>query len=271
MAEHTDLTAQVVESVLASKGYAAISRDLVTRLAVDETQKRRTLKEAVRSVKSRLHQVANAYLPDTPRYADWLALLRQARASGDPNALRAACRRVMTFHASTRERLPILDAFYATTLAPCAPVQSVLDVACGLNPLCLPWMPLAPDAEYIACDVVQDEVAFVNAFLREAGIGGRAVVCDVLSALPDVRVDVALVLKTLPCLERIDKDAAPRLLDALQARFIVVSYPVSSLGGRAKGMPQNYEERFLALAGSRAWQVTTFRFATELAFLVQTG
>ena len=52
------------------------------------------------------------------------------------------CLERMRGHASTQERLPILEEFFQTTLASIAPVESVLDLACGLNPLALPWMPL---------------------------------------------------------------------------------------------------------------------------------
>ena len=56
----------------------------------------------------------------------------------------------MGYHSSTRERLPILEQFYARALADIPPARVVLDLACGLNPLALAWMPLgeaiaAPD------------------------------------------------------------------------------------------------------------------------------
>lgn len=260
---------RVVDAVLAGAAYRPLSRDLVQRVAAAELAKRRNEKETIKATRSKLHQAAKAYLPDAPRYASWLAELRAARATGDAQSLRDACRRVMAFHTSTRERLPILDEFYAATLAPCGPIHSVLDVACGLNPLATPWMPLAPGAEYIACDVITDAIAFVDAFLQDSALQQRAVVCDVLGGLPEHNVDVALVLKTIPCLEHMDKDAAPRLLDAINARWVLVSFPVHSLGGRSKGMLATYEARFMALASTRPWQVQPFRFAAELAFLVR--
>nr|AIA18839.1 Ribosomal RNA methyltransferase (FmrO) [uncultured bacterium] len=175
----------------------------------------------------------------------------------------------MRHHASTRERLPILESFYASTLASLGPVRSVLDLACGLNPLALPWMPLAPDARYYACDIYADMIAFLNSFFAQAGIRGQARVCDLVAGAPDEQVDLALVLKALPPLDQQAKHAGRDLLRALNARHILVSFPAHSLGGRGKGMAENYEQRFRALADAEGWSIERFVFRTELAFLIR--
>ncbi len=238
------------------------------RVGAAELGKRRSLKEAIKATKNKLHQVGGAYLDGDMRYAAWLDDLR---AAGDPEALRVVCRTVMAHHASTRERLPVLERFFAETLASLAPVRSVIDVACGLNPLAAPWMPLAPGATYTACDIYTDMTAFVGDFLALAGLAGRVSTCDVGGPLPDLpseRADVAFVLKTIPCLEQVDKAAGLRLLDAVNAAHVLVSFPVRSLGGYNKGMVEHYEARLAALLAERGWPVTRFEFETELAFLV---
>jgi 16S rRNA (guanine(1405)-N(7))-methyltransferase len=189
-----------------------------------------------------------------------------------PEGLRPVCAAVMRQHASTRERLPILEEFYTTTLAGIAPVHRLLDVACGFNPLAIPWMPLAPDAEYYACDIYEDLIAFVNEFFSLAGVRGRAEVADVATSLPRTpAVDVALLLKTLPCLEQTDRSASLRLLETIPAAHLLVSFPVRSLGGRQKGMIGHYEAHFRELIAGKSWPVQRFEFATELAFLVRKG
>ncbi len=185
------------------------------------------------------------------------------------SALAQACLAIMRHHASTRERLPILESFYASTLASLGPVRSVLDLACGLNPLALPWMPLAPDASYYACDIYADMIAFLNGFFAQAGIRGQACVCDLAAGAPDEQADLALVLKALPPLDQQTKHAGRDLLRALNVRHILVSFPAHSLGGRGKGMAENYEQRFRALADAEGWSIERFVFPTELAFLVR--
>lgn len=262
-----DALDRLVVAVRSSAKYGTVSEAFVRRVGAAELGKRRSLKEAIKATKNKLHQVGGAYLGAAQDYPRWLAILREAAAQGNP-ALRDACRTIMAHHASTRERLPILETFFAATLAPIAPVQSVLDVACGLNPLALPWMPLAPGAKYLACDIYRDMIEFVGAFLALAGADGRAFVCDVVHEPPAERVHLALILKTIPCLEQVDKAAGLRLLDAVPADYALVSFPARSLGGRDKGMIAHYEARLGALLVERHWPVQRFEFETELAFLV---
>ncbi len=263
-----DELATLVEAVLSSPKYATVAPDFVRTIGARELAHRRSLKEAVKATKNKLHQVGGAYLGGRLDYAAWLAHLRMAYQSGDQAAFRRACVSVMRHHASTKERLPILDTFYATTLAGLPPIRSVLDVACGLNPLAIPWMGLPPDVEYYACDIYRDMVDFIGGFLALIGIRGGVEACDLIHTPLPHRVDLALVLKTIPCLEQIDKSAGQRLLEGLNAPYILVSFPARSLGGRDKGMPVNYEEHFRELIAGKGWTVCRFEFATELAFLV---
>lgn len=268
----------LVREIQESAKYRHVCPDLIRRLGTRELANRHNLKEAVKETKNTLHQIAGAFLDPKMRYDAWLQQLQQAAASNPPPdtqhpiPLLPPLLEIMTNHASTRERLPLLDTFYAQTLEAIAPVRSVLDLCCGLNPLALPWMPLAPDATYHACDLYGDMMAFLNSFFGLAGINGVAEVCDVVHAPPTPPVHLALLLKALPPLEQTDKHAALRLLHALNAEHILVSFPTRTLGGRNKQMSDHYEARFRALLAeepeSRHWQLQRFSFANELCFLV---
>ncbi|MGH2501183.1 MAG: 16S rRNA methyltransferase, partial [Ktedonobacterales bacterium] len=278
---------QLVAAVRASARYRSVAEPLIRRLGERELAKRRSLKEAIKATKNKLHQVAGAYL-DEPRYDAWLSELRATweddgddaakAAEATEECRQAALRQVMARHASTRERLPILDQFYAQTLAGIGPIRSVLDLACGLNPLALRWLPLADDAEYVACDIYGDMMAFLGGYFAletahgRPGLRGLAETRDALAAPPQRHADLALILKAIPCLEQIDKSAGERLLLSTRADHLLISFPAHSLGGKSKGMVENYEARFHELMeqtgiGARA-TITRFTFATELAFLV---
>ena len=272
--EGNDALDALVAQVLASPKYRAVSPDLARRVGAIELAKAANLKEAVKATKNRLHQVAGAYL-ESPRYGAWLAELRAAFAEGEP-AARQMLRHVMARHASTRERLPILDEFYAQTLASLGPFQRVLDLACGLNPFAIPWLPLAEGAEYIACDIYSDLAAFLNsAFALHgpfAAVRAHAETRDILSDPPETEADLVLLLKAIPCLEQVDRDAGARLLSAIRAPRILISYPLRTLGGRAVGMERHYDESFhalLARIGGSHWRVTRHTFPTELAYLIE--
>jgi len=261
---------RLVETVLASSKYKDVSHDLIRGVGLRELAKRASLKEAVKATKNKLHQVGGAYLTDKEDYARWLHELAQLYHAGDQDAFLAYVKKVMSYHASTRERLPILEQFYTTILADLPPMHRVLDVACGFNPLALLWMPLAKPVEYYAYDIYKDMLGFLEDFMGLVGVQGQAQVCDVIQSCPGVPVDVAFVLKAIPCLEQVDKSAGAKLLHSINARYIIVSFPIHSLGGRSRGMESNYEAHFLSLVESNNWKIKKFEFATELAFLVIT-
>jgi len=265
---------RLVAEVSSSPKYAAITPDLVAWIGARELAHRRSLKEAVKATKNKLHQVGGAYQEGGIDYAQALGCLAAATENETP--LKDALRQAMAGHASTRERLPILDTFFQVCLAPIAPVRSVLDLACGLNPLAAPWMPLAPGARYTALDIYQDMVDFLNAAFAHLKLDGRAARANLLAEWPVEPASepvyepaqVAFLLKTLPCLEQLDKNAGARLLERIPAQHLLISYPARSLGGHDKGMRENYEAHFNALSAGRGWTIQRFAFASELAFLV---
>jgi len=261
-AEQEALT-QLINAVISSAKYGQVAPELVCAIGAQELSKRRNLKEAIKATKNKLHQTVGAYWSGKPAYAAWLTALRTAP---DPDSQRAACETMLRQHASTRERLPLLDEFYPTLFADLLPIRSILDLACGLNPLTIPWMPLAPDARYHACDVDAEQVGFLQQALPLLGVQGTASVCDLLQPFTAPAVEVVLLLKTLPCLEQIDKSVSARLVTRLHAPVIIISYPAQSLGGRNKGMVQSYRTHFQQLFPADDRQIQEFVFPTEIVF-----
>ena len=282
MTPTNDRLEQLVAEIQASAKYRYVSATLIRRLGAKELAAKQSYKEAVKETKNTLHQIGGAFLDRPPHYAAWRRQLEQAlvtplvpspflppfSSSLISHSLQAACVDIMDNHASTRERLPLLADFYARSLASVAPVRSVLDVCCGLNPLALAWMPLAPDAAYYACDIYGDMMEFLNDFFALAGIAGQAQTWDVAHTPPTQTAHVALLLKALPPLEQTNKAAALNLLQSLQAEHILVSFPTRTLGGKNKQMGAHYETRFRALIAEQPWRIERHEFANELCFLV---
>jgi 16S rRNA (guanine(1405)-N(7))-methyltransferase len=258
----------LIDAVRAGSDYRTLNPDLVRWVAQRELPKNRSLKEAVKAVRGKLHQVGGAYLPTVLRPVEFDFEIQKISSSWQSEDLHAFCRSSMALHASTRERLPLLETFFQTTLGGIAPLHSVLDLACGLNPLALPWMPLAEDLEYTSCDVYADLVQVVNRFFAHVNVNGKAFECNLVEQTTFPQAQVTLLLKTLPCLEQLDKQIGVRLLEAIPGPHILVSFPAHSLGGRGKGMPQNYERHFNDLIAGKNWRVQRFEFSSELAFLI---
>ncbi len=261
--------AELVQQVRASAKYAAIDPDLIAAIGRAELGKRASLKEAVKSTRNKLHQVGSSYQEVPIPYAKWNGELADLPHDLADEAVRRFLAANRSLHASTRERANIEATFFQETLAGLGAIESVLDLACGLNPLNYAFMPLAAGCRYMACDIYADMVAYLNAFFAHFGLNGKAELCDLTHSIPAQPVQVALLLKTIPCLEQIDKQAGLKLLEGLNAEAILVSFPSQGLGGRSKGMAQNYEAHFRQLVADKNWQIERFEFPGELAFLVR--
>ena len=261
----------IVEEVLAKKKYRSVDRDLVTFIASTEAKKRTTLKEAVKATTSKLHQVAGAYFKETPDYAGYLQKLDCLPDGISDDGSTQFCLTLMQAHASTRERLPILAAFYSALFADIRPITSILDLACGFNPLAIHWMSLEKETRYYASDIFEDMSSFLNSFYAHFHLNGKASVCNLLTHVPQEKVQVALLLKTLPCLEQADKESAHRILNSIQAQYVVVSFPVRSIGGREKGMLAHYSSQFESLLEDMNLPYHRFLFESELAYRIVKG
>ena len=156
----------VIRQAASSDAYNDIHPDVIRRIAENEARKGLNSREMIKAIRSKLHQVGGAYLPDVinpQRFAAELAVLPH---NPDSPELMAFCRKKMESHASTKERLPYVERFFHETLGDLPPIKSVLDVACGLTPLSIPWMPLSSDARYIAVDMYSKLAQALSTFFR---------------------------------------------------------------------------------------------------------
>lgn len=260
---------ELLAKVLSKSKYSRIHDGLIESLIRDELGKRANEKELLKAVTAKLHQVGAAYFPRSPAYERWLEKLADCPVDIHSTEAKALCAELMGAHSSTRERLPIVENFFNTTLASIAPVESILDLACGFNPLALAWMPIAAEIQYFGCDIFSDMTNFLNKFYRHMNLAGDFCTCDLTGMQFIRRAQVAFLLKTLPCLEQIEKNISAELLERIPADYLLISYPVRSLGGRAKGMGKTYETQFNDLAARMKWDFKRFEFESELAFLVK--
>ncbi|MCX4243588.1 class I SAM-dependent methyltransferase [Paraliomyxa miuraensis] len=260
---------EVVEAVLASRRYRTVFPPLVRRVAGEQGavdgQRPAQVALVVKRTKRALHQIFGAYLPQPTRPDRILADLRVAESD---EQVRAVLERAMHDHASTRERLDYLEPFFDALRQRVGTPRSVLDVACGLNPLAYAWWGLPQGAQVHAWDLDVAMVELLQGSLPRLGLAPHAKAVDLLAIEHWPSTEVALVLKILPTLEQQRPGASEAMLAAIPAPVLVVSFPTRSLGGHAKGMGGTYARQFEALLGSRGWTGEVFEVGTELLYHV---
>ncbi len=160
-----DLQALVVE-ILNSRKYRhlGIPPETVEDLLTQELGRSRGQKEAVKETRKKLHNIVAPYLGD-PDFTRAENELERAILSQDEREIKATCYSLLSEHASTHERLPILEQFYRQIFTVTGEPETILDLACGLNPLSFPWMGLPTSVRYYAYDLNQPRLALIHKFL----------------------------------------------------------------------------------------------------------
>jgi 16S rRNA (guanine(1405)-N(7))-methyltransferase len=259
-----DDAAALVAELRASRKYAAICEATLARTAAWALTRTRSRREAAKLARRKLHQVHGAFLPASGlRDAE-----RAAQRLGGGEDVHAVCREVLACHASTRERLPFMEDFLAAAFGDLAGPLRVADLACGLTPFSIPWMPLGAGARYLAIDVDMRMERLVAQLAPHVDVALDARTEDLAGDPPTVEADVALVLKALPTLEHQEAGAGVRLLERIEARRVVVSVSAHSLGGRRRGMRAHHEGQLGELLPERIAAAERHDFASETLYVL---
>lgn len=274
MSEHSSeppesLFQELLREVRASRKYRALDlpeetlHDLLSRAL----ERQPNPKAALKIVREKLHNIVAPYLGD-PDYTRAAGMLQAAFTDGSPEAVRAACLELLQSHASTRERIPLLEEFYPRLWQVSGKPSVLLDLACGLHPFSLPWMGLPAGCEYFAYDIHAPRVALINQFFRLTGQPGQALVQDVLVHPPSIEADAALFFKEAHRFDQRQRDCNLPFWQALRVRWLFVSLPAASLSGRRDLVERQRNLIQKTLKGT-GWPVTEVRFSNELVFCIR--
>lgn len=261
--------AALVAAVKQSKKYGDTHEETIRQLAVEALRRYKKPKQALKAVRKQLHSIMAPYLGD-PDYEMAAAALTAVFATNDEAAIAANCRDILYTHLSTRERLPIMESFYRQIFGVTGTPDALLDIACGLNPLAFPWMGLPTTVAFHAYDIHEPRIDFINHYFRLQGLQPLAIVQDIALQFPQETADVALFLKEMPRFARNYGDLGRPLLEALRARWLVLSFPeVSTHGGR--NLTVRYRQFMYELIAGHDWPVTELLFDGELVFCIDKG
>lgn len=241
----------LTEKLLQSKKYGGVCPDTVRRVISDCTAKYKKEKDIEKAVREHLHGVTSAFMTESE--------CRRARAAAEA----ADFETLLACHASTRERMPVAsaDALYDRIFSVTGVPESLLDLACGLNPAYLKWR--YPQIHVVGTDISGDCVRI----LQTLGIDAR--LADLLCGIPSERFDLALLFKILPLLERQKKGAADEILRSVNAAYIVVSFPTKTLSGRDVGMAAHYGAWMAEHLPESRSVTDSFELENELYFVLE--
>jgi 16S rRNA (guanine(1405)-N(7))-methyltransferase len=259
-----DAVAELVADLRGTRKYAGLDTEALTRTSAWALERSRSRKEAAKAARRKLHQVYGAYLP-----AAGIADAETAAENLGRGDLEAVCRAVLAAHTSTRERLEVMPEFFAAAFGPLTGAVRVVDVGAGLNAFAIPWMPLDHGTEYLSVDVDERMEHLVEQLYPRVRVELSARTEDLVSGTEPLVADVALLLKVIPPLEQQALGAAPRLLERIDARRVVLTVSAHSLGGRKKRMREQQTAMLSQLIPQlRERQISRHDFPSETMLIL---
>ena len=238
---------ELLAKLASNKKYGDVHPDAIRRAIAECEGRYKKPKDLEKAVREKLHGITSAFND-----------LSRVRSSDELESLLAR-------HASTRERLPLdrMDALYDRVFEITGAPESILDLACGLNPLYL--------LRRYSCPVAGVDVSRSCIELLSAEPRFTERWADLLSpdAVPRERFHIALLFKILPLLERQKPGAAMELMERIDAEYLAVSFPTRSLSGRNVGMERNYSEWMEAHVPSGRAIASRFTSENELFYILK--
>ena len=203
--------------MLVSKKYNMLYPKLIERILEEE--------QDIKSAKTRLHQLFGAYI-STNAHKKAKAYLNDTQ-------------KILELHMSTKERLKFYPEFYSYIFSKTENIKTIMDLGCGFNPFSIPYMGFLPN-KYIAIDIDMRTKHLLNIYFKNLNLPPLADCMDLYVEVPDFEVDICFIFKLLPIL----KEAGYLLIKNIKSKYIVITFPIKSLGGHEKGMGKNYAKSF---------------------------
>lgn len=142
----------------------------------------------------------------------------------------------LSAHQSSLERLPHYEEIYKRLFALTGEPRAILDLGCGANPFSYDLLGCRPF--YIAVDLPNEELLEIDTFLKRKRVNGQVFGLDLVTEHETLRklhnVDVAFLFKLLDSLETVQRHISGKLLESINATWLVISFPTVSIGGRKK-------------------------------------
>lgn len=200
-----------------------------------QLKKNSVFRKAVKAVRAKLHNQFGMFQPGKTAEPAKIRLIEQAKTGRLDDSTVAE---VLSSHLSTKERLQYYPFVYKSIFAVTGRPNSILDIGCGLNPVSLYYSGLKK-TDYLACDIDQSGLKFVQQFFDALEINGKTVVADIskkdeISKLSASKYDLCFMFKIL----ELDKRLAQPLITGINAGFIIASFSTVSLAGKIMANPR---------------------------------
>ena len=170
---------------------------------------------------------------------------------------------LLSTHFSTAERLDFYPKL--KQLMKSLKIKSILDLACGLNPIAI----ANQEIEFYASDIDKENLILVEIFFKKNKIQGKTFVCDIRKIKDNLpEIDLTLLLKILDILEK-PYEVTEILIEKIKSKYFLISFATKTLSGKPMKNPRRFWLERLLNTKKLVYQV--FSSKNEIFYLIEKG
>ncbi|MFH0870800.1 MAG: hypothetical protein V1866_07135 [archaeon] len=229
----------------------------------DQFRRSKEHDEVIKSIRAKLRRVYGVFILDD--YKKRYALLEELKK----NDSLEMHNKILALHQSTKERLPYYSTVYPRIFQITGRPKKIVDLACGLNPISYPYLECS--VKYLACDLADEDLKFVDAYFKAKSIRGATLRVDLIK--DDVSEitkdsDICFLFKTLDTLEAAKRNISRELLKQIGSKFIAVSFATRSIGG-GKAIRKERRSWFEKILAKNHWSFEIFELPNEVFYIIK--
>lgn len=244
---------KIREKIEKSKSFKELSRSTM-------------FKEFVKEIRSELRSIYGVF--DLDEKKEKKKLLKKIKEKPEEHLIE----KLLLLHQSSKERFHSYKEIYEKLFEITGKPSSILDLACGYNPYSYDYLECS--SLYVAVDLPSDDLKDITEFFLVKGIEGEVLGVDLVRDYEKIGklteenpFDVVFLFKALDSLESVKRHISGKLLDCINAKWIIASFPTMSLGGK-KHIPKERRTWFEKLLKRREWYFETMEVGDEVFYVV---
>lgn len=221
-----------------------------------EIERSKEVKQLVKDARDRINKVYGVF-QDKPAEKEDIKELEK-------DSSEKAHKRILEKHLSSKERLPFYHRFYKEIFSITGKPKSILDIACGINPISLYYMNLK-DVKYTAIEFNSWEVNLVQQYFDMMNINGKAKVQDITKYQNFPKADMVFAFKIFDLLEN---RTVNKIIRNLDCKHIIASFPTQT----ARGKPMKYPRRMTferTLKKLKLDDYSIIEFPNEIVYIIK--
>jgi 16S rRNA (guanine(1405)-N(7))-methyltransferase len=171
---------------------------------------------------------------------------------------------ILFMHVSSGERMQFYEKFYQRIFEVTGKPESIIDIACGLNPMSFEMMGLPRKTKYIALELNQNDADNINKFFSIWKIDGKAFKHDITKEPIKYSADIAFAFKIF---DIIDNTVVERIVNELDVKWIAASFSTKTVS-RSK-MRFKRRAGFQKMLRRIGLKYQTIEFENEIVYIIR--